>query len=394
MVFQYVFNAKIIMKKKIVRITTIPGSLKVLLKEQLRFINNHYEVIGISSEGSSLDDVSRNEGIRTIPVNMTRTITPLKDLKALYQLYRVLKREKPQIVHTHTPKAGTLGMIAAKLAGVPHRLHTIAGLPLLEATGFKRKLLNAVEKLTYSCATLVLPNSFAMQDIVINEKFCKKEKLKVIGNGSSNGIDTEHYDKTQVLTEKIDSIKKELNIDISDTVFLFIGRVVKDKGINELVNAFDNVNKVHPNTKLLIVGARENNLDPIEETTLSIIKSNDNILETGNVMDIRPFVAVSDIFTFPSYREGFPNVVLQASCMEMPCIVSNINGCNEIITNNLNGLIIPPKNSIKLEEAMLYLMNDPKIAEELASNARPNIIEKYKREIVWNELLKLYNNLN
>jgi len=382
------------MKKKIVRITTIPGSLKVLLKEQLRFINNHYEVIGISSEGSSLDDVSRNEGIRTIPVNMTRTITPLKDLKALYQLYRVLKREKPQIVHTHTPKAGTLGMIAAKLAGVPHRLHTIAGLPLLEATGFKRKLLNAVEKLTYSCATLVLPNSFAMQDIVINEKFCKKEKLKVIGNGSSNGIDTEHYDKTQVLTEKIDSIKKELNIDISDTVFLFIGRVVKDKGINELVNAFDNVNKVHPNTKLLIVGARENNLDPIEETTLSIIKSNDNILETGNVMDIRPFVAVSDIFTFPSYREGFPNVVLQASCMEMPCIVSNINGCNEIITNNLNGLIIPPKNSIKLEEAMLYLMNDPKIAEELASNARPNIIEKYKREIVWNELLKLYNNLN
>ncbi|WP_256867497.1 glycosyltransferase family 4 protein [Winogradskyella forsetii] len=382
------------MKKKIIRITTIPGSLRVLLKEQLRFINNHYEVIGVSSGSPTLEVVSRNEGIRTIPVNMTRTITPLKDLKALYQLYRVFKKEKPHIVHTHTPKAGTLGMIAAKLAGVPHRLHTIAGLPLLEATGFKRKLLNTVEKLTYSCATLVLPNSFAMQDIVINEKFCKKEKLKVIGKGSSNGIDTDHYNKATISNENIDNLKRELNIEVSDTVFLFIGRVVKDKGVNELVKAFDNINKIHPNTKLLIVGPSEYNLDPVEETTLSIMKSNKNILETGSVMDIRPYVAISDIFTFPSYREGFPNVVLQASCMEMPCIVSDINGCNEIITNNFNGLIIPPKDSTKLEEAMLLLMNDSKIAEKLALNARPNIIEKYKREFIWNELLKLYNNLN
>ena len=379
--------------KKIIRITTVPGSLSVLLKGQLGFMSNYYEIIGVSSEGTALENVSRNEGIKTVPVNMTRTITPFKDLKALYQLYRIFKKEKPHIVHTHTPKAGTLGMLAAKLAGVPYRLHTIAGLPLLEATGSKRKLLNTVEKLTYSCATLVLPNSYAMQDIVIEEKFCKKEKLKVIGSGSSNGIDTEHYDKNKVSIESIDKLKQKLKIQPEDTVFLFIGRIVKDKGINELVAAFDTIIKSHLNVKLIIVGPSEKELDPIDAETEDLIKNNPNIHETGMISDIRPYKAISDIFTFPSYREGFPNVVLQASCMEMPCIVSDINGCNEIITHNFNGLIIPSKDSTSLKNVVLDLLNNPQKIKELAKNARPNIINKYKREHIWTELLDLYNNL-
>ena len=379
--------------KKIIRITTIPGSLGVLLKGQLSFMRNHYEVIGLSSGGAVLDSVGEKEGIRTIPVNMTRTITPFKDLKALYQLYKVFKKEKPHIVHTHTPKAGTLGMLAARFAGVPHRLHTIAGLPLLETEGSKRILLNTVEKLTYACSTLILPNSFAMQDIVLDEKFCKKEKLRVIGNGSSNGIDTDHYDKKMVSFVVIDNLKKELGINPEDTVFLFIGRVVKDKGINELVEAFDAISQLHPNTKLIIVGGSEKQLDPIDDATESLIKSNESIVETGSVEDIRPYVAISNMLTFPSYREGFPNVVLQASCMELPCIVTDINGCNEIITHNYNGLIIPTKDSMALKKAMLDLMNNPKHAKELSLNARPNIIKKYKREFIWNELLNLYNNL-
>jgi len=380
--------------KKIIRITTVPGSLGVLLKGQLRFMSNYHEIIGVSSEGSALEDVSRNESIKTVPVNMTRTITPFKDLKALYQLYRVFKKEKPHIVHTHTPKAGTLGMLASRLAGVPHRLHTIAGLPLLEAEGSKRKLLNAVEKLTYSCATLVLPNSFAMQDIVINEKFCKKEKLRVIGNGSSNGIDIDHYSNDKVDTEIVKKLREQLNITSKDTVFLFIGRVVKDKGINELVKAFDAINKSHSDTKLIIVGPSEKQLDPIDPISESLINSNENIHEIGLVKDIRPYVTISNILTFPSYREGFPNVVLQASCMEMPCIVTDINGCNEIITHNFNGLIVPPKDISALEKAMLELYNNPIKINELAKNARPNIIKKYKRETIWNELLELYNDLD
>lgn len=392
MVFEHVFNDKFKMKK-IIRISTIPGSLGHLLKGQLRFMSDHYEVIGIANQSGDLAKVGRDEGIRTIPVEMTRTITPFKDLKGLLELYRIFKKEKPFIVHTHTPKAGTLGMLAAKLAGVPHRLHTIAGLPLLEASGPKRKLLNTVEKLTYACATQILPNSFAMKDIVIKEKFCSEDKLRVIGNGSSNGIDTEHFDKKNVSIESLDKLRKQLNIKSQDIVFLFIGRVVKDKGVNELVEAFDMISKSHSNAKLIIVGQSEKLLDPINPGTESLIKSNINIHETDYVKDIRPYVALSHIFTFPSYREGFPNVVLQAGCMEMPCIVTNINGCNEIISDNYNGLVIPVKDTIALKEAMLELYNNPDKIKELAKNARPNIINKYKRELIWEELLDLYNNL-
>ncbi|EDP69726.1 glycosyl transferase, group 1 [Flavobacteriales bacterium ALC-1] len=393
MVSKHLFNAKIVMKK-IIRITTVPVSLGTLLKGQLKFMSNHYEIIGISSEGEALNKVNRNEGIKTVPVNMTRTITPFKDLKALFQLYRVFKKERPHIVHTHTPKAGTLGMLAARLAGVPHRIHTIAGMPLLEATGFKRKILNVVEKLTYSGATLILPNSFAMQDIIIKEKFCKEKKLRVIGNGSSNGIDTDHYDIKKVSIESTNTLKQHLNINPEDVVFLFIGRVVKDKGINELVEAFDSISKSHSNTKLIIVGGYEKELDPIDASTEALIEKNENIHEIGQVEDIRPYVVISDVLAFPSYREGFPNVVLQASCMEIPCIVTDINGCNEIISNNFNGLIIPPKDSIALKKAMITLYSNPNKIKELAENARPNIVNKYKRELIWKELLELYNNLN
>lgn len=380
--------------KKIIRISTIPGSLWALLKGQLHFMSEYYEVLGISSDSSDFNRISKNEGVRSIKVNMTRTITPLRDLKALYKLFIIFKKEKPFIVHTHTPKAGTLGMLAAKLAGVPHRLHTIAGLPLLETNGFKRKLLNRVEKLTYTSATLILPNSFALKDIIINEKFCKEDKLKVIANGSSNGIDTEHYDLKKVPIESVETIKKQLNINNADTVFLFIGRIVRDKGINELIKAFTEITKSYDNVQLILVGYKEEKLDPLSPETEFLITKNEKIHEVGNIEDIRPYVAVSNILTFPSYREGFPNVVLQASCMEKPCIVTDINGCNEIIKDSFNGLIIPVKNSKALKDAMLKLHNNPHIAEELGKNARPNILKKYKRDMVWKELLNLYNNLN
>ncbi|WP_027126758.1 glycosyltransferase family 4 protein [Gelidibacter mesophilus] len=380
--------------KKIIRVSTIPGSLWALLKGQLRFMSDYYEVIGISSNNSDFNRLHDNEGIRAIPVEMTRSITPFQDLKGLYQLFRIFRKEKPFIVHSHTPKAGTLAMLAAKLAGVPHRIHTVAGLPLLEATGLKRQLLNSVEKITYSSSTLVLPNSFALKDIIIQEKFCKEKKLRVIANGSSNGIDTEHYNQMNVSKESVDEIKDKLNIHHNDTVFLFIGRIVRDKGIDELVEAFNNISESHSNVQLILVGYKEEELDPISPKSELLIKNNGKIHEVGNIEDIRPYVALSHILTFPSYREGFPNVVLQASCMEKPCIVTDINGCNEIIEHNFNGLIIPAKNSNALKDAMLELYNNPDKTMMLAKNARPNIIKKYKRDIVWNELLDLYNNLH
>ncbi len=379
--------------QKLIRITTIPSSLRTLLKGQHRFMSDHYEVIGIASQNDSLVEVRQNEGIRTYAVEMTRTITPLKDLKAVIKLYRIFKKEQPFIVHTHTPKAGTVGMLAAKLAGVPHRLHTIAGLPLLEAKGNKRKLLNAVEKFTYKCATLILPNSFGLERIILEENFTKPNKLKVIGNGSSNGIDTKHYDVALVSEAQKQNLEQELNISKNDIVFIFIGRIVKDKGINELVSAFDALSKTNTNCKLLLVGSRENHLDPLLPETEQLIEENPQIIATGVQKDIRPYVAVSHVLAFPSYREGFPNVVLQCSCMELPCIVSDINGCNEIIEHEVNGLIIPVKQTEALKEAMQFMIDHPDKRNEMIQHSRSRILERYKQEYVWNEILTLYQSL-
>lgn len=353
----------------------------------------HYEIIGVSCDGEALADVKADEGIETRVVEMTRKITPFQDLKATYQLYKLFKKEQPYIVHTHTPKAGTCGMLAAKLAGVPHRLHTVAGLPLLEAVGAKRKLLNVVEKLTYANATQVLPNSLELEKIILNEKFATKKKLKVIGKGSSNGIDTSHFDVNLIPDAQRRTLKKELKIQDHEIVFLFIGRLVKDKGVNELLRAFDNLYKTHSNCKLLLLGQREDNLDPLLPETENLIKSHPAVIAVGQQKDIRPFVAISDIFVFPSYREGFPNVLLQAGSMGLPSIVSDINGCNEIIANNVNGIIIPTKDFNAIEIAMKRLIENPEERMSLAKNARPRIIERFQREYVWNELLKNYKSL-
>lgn len=379
--------------KKIIRITTIPKSLRTLLKGQHKFMSSYYEVIGVSGEGDALEEVRKNEGIKTYVVEMTRSITPCKDLIATFKLYKFFKKEKPFIVHTHTPKAGTLGMIAAKIAGVPHRIHTIAGLPLLEIRGLKRILLDNVEKVTYNCATHILPNSHGLKSIIIKNKYTKSSKLTVIGNGSSNGIDVHHYDAKLISEEELKDHRKKLNIKENDIVFLFIGRMVKDKGLNELISAFNEVSKSNPNCKLILVGPREDHLDPLSTETEIIIRDNKQILSVGSQKDIRPFVAISHVLTHPSYREGFPNVVLQAGSMNLPCIVTNINGSNEIIEHNLNGLIVPVKDKNYLKNAMMYMIDNPDKRLSMSKNSRSIIKERYQREYIWNELLKLYGSL-
>src|SRR5690606_15175182 len=194
---------------------------------------------------------------------MTRKITPFRDAIGIYQLYKIFKKEKPDVVHTHTPKAGTLGMIAAKLAGVPNRMHTIAGLPLLEATGLKRQVLNSVEKLTYACATHIYPNSYGLKTIILDNKFTAEHKLKVIGNGSSNGINTNYFNPNLYTEEAKNALRQELNIALTDKVFVFAGRMVKDKGINELVSSFVTYSKQNPHVKLLLLGVFEEHLNPV-----------------------------------------------------------------------------------------------------------------------------------
>ncbi|MDC0086565.1 glycosyltransferase family 4 protein [Polaribacter sp.] len=382
------------MNKKIIRITTVPSSLKILLKGQLRFINtNGYEVIGISSEGKELIEVSESEAIRTIELNMTRTISPIQDLKAVIKLYKFLKKEKPYIVHTHTPKAGIVGMLASYLAGVPIRLHTVAGLPLMETRGVKRFVLNFVEKLTYKCSTKVYPNSYGLKKIILKHRFTSENKLKVIGNGSSNGIDTSYFNPELFSIEENAVLKTNLGIKKTDFVFIFVGRIVSDKGINELVEAFDKISLVEENIKLLLVGPFEDELDPLQKKTKLLINNNDKIISVGYQNDVRLYFSISNCLVFPSYREGFPNVVMQAGAMKLPSIVSDINGCNEIIENNINGLVIKVKSVDAIYNAMINLTSDKPLFNKLRLNSRDSIKIKYEREVYWGLLLKEYESI-
>ena len=376
-------------KRKLIRITTVPLSLEKLLENQLRFMKEFYNVTAISSEKNRLTQFGLDQGINTYHIELTRKITPLKDIKAVFKLYKFLKKEKPFIVHTHTPKAGIVGMIAAYLAKVPNRLHTVAGLPLLEAKGFKRKVLNIVEKLTYRCATKVYPNSFGLKDIIIEKKFVRKGKLKVIANGSSNGIDTSYFDPELFSWEERQILKSNLNIQKGDFVFIFVGRIVGDKGINELITAFDQLSNEKKKVKLLLVGPLEEELDPLKRPTKEIIKMNKQIISVGFQKDVRPYFAISDVLVFPSYREGFPNVVLQAGAMNSPSIVSDINGCNEIIEENKNGFIIPVKDSDALYKAMIKVTKDT----EMKKISRQMITNRFEQKIVWEALLEEYKSL-
>ena len=384
--------------KKLIRITTVPLSLKVLLKGQLRFMaSNGFDVKGVSSEGEDLREVHENEGIAVEAITMSRKITPFQDLKSLWEMWNFLRKEKPQIVHTHTPKAGIIGMLAARLAGVPHRLHTVAGLPLMEATGTKRKILNFVEKLTYSSATRVYPNSKGLYDFILQNNFIQSNKLKIIANGSSNGIDTTFFSPDQVTEIERVTLREKLNIQPDDFVFVFVGRIVSDKGINELIKAFSELQAAENNEpagiKLLLVGGLENDLDPLNPETLAEINQNKDIISVGFQQDVRSFFAIADALVFPSYREGFPNVVMQAGAMGLPSIVSDINGCNEIIIEGENGLIIPSKNVEKLKEKMLTLAKDKNLYTKLKGNSRRMIENRYEQSVVWNALLEEYEGL-
>jgi glycosyltransferase involved in cell wall biosynthesis len=377
---------------KLFRITTVPISVEKLLGKQLSFMDRYFDVTVISSDQVYLERVGKELGVKTHTINMTRKITPVEDLKSLWTMYAYFRKEKPEIVHSHTPKAGLIGMLAAKLAGVKIRLHTVAGLPLMETTGLKRKVLNLVEKLTYSCATKVYPNSKGLHDFILEEKLGTADKIQVIGNGSTNGIDTAHFSPESYSVSEKAQLRQELEIEASAFVFVFVGRLVKDKGINELVSAFM---KIQTNSskklKLLLVGPLEQDLDPLAPDVLETIDSNPDIISLGFQKDVRPYFAIGNALVFPSYREGFPNVVLQALSMGIPALVSDINGCNEIVQDGYNGSIFPAKDEIALQKSMEQILADY-FYETVKANSRSSIM-KYEQQVIWNLLKENYDNL-
>src|SRR5690606_18272971 len=290
------------MKKKIIRVVTSDVSLG-LLTGQLKYLNEHYEVVGVSSKGKKQKEVASKEGVKIISIQMERPISLFKDLKSLYSLYIFFKKEKPFIVHSITPKAGILSMVASYFAKVPHRFHTFTGLIFPTKEGFSKKVLIITDRILCACATKVFPEGNGVKKDLENYNITSKP-LRVLANGNVNGIDINYYSPLHFSDQFKKKLKESLKIKNTDFVFIFIGRLVTDKGINELIKAFNKLSKKYDGLKLLLVGTYEHKFDPLKPETIDIINHNEHIVSTGWVDDVRPYYAIANVLTFPSYREG------------------------------------------------------------------------------------------
>lgn len=375
------------MKRKLYRLTTISCSFNELLKGQLRFLNNYYDVTAVASDTGTLCSVEQQQGVKTIDITMAREISLWQDIKSLVALYRLFRRDRPDIVHANTPKASLLGMVAAWLARVPHRIYTVTGLRFETTSGLLRFVLKTMERITCLCATKVIPEGDGVRDTLLRERITRKP-LKKILNGNINGVDLRYFSRTEEVMSEAEKLRLE-----GKFTFIFVGRMVKDKGMNELVAAFDRLSREYDNVALRLVGRFEQNLDPLLPKTMDIIQNNANIQLDGYQCDVRPYIAASDVLLLPSYREGFPNVIIQAGALGLPSIVTDISGCNEVIINNVNGVIIPKRSEEALYIAMRDIYLSPQRWQDMASRARDMVAERYEQTELWNALLEMYNNL-
>lgn len=389
---------------KIIRTATVPASLNAFCKGLLSELTaDGYEVVAVSSSGEELVEVGKREGVMTIAVPMERHISPLKDFVSLCKMTKVMIQEKPDMVHSMTPKAGLITMIAAWIARVPVRIHTFTGLVWPTATGLSRKILMMTDWITCACATHVIPEGEGVKaDLTAH---ITKKPMKVLGYGNVRGIDLSHY------VRKTENYKENENNHADGALtFLFVGRLVKDKGINELVRAFVrlfdenksyNENKKCASVRLILVGPEEPELDPLLPETKRMMDECPAIEAVGTQKDVRPWMEMSDVLAFPSYREGFPNVVIEAGAMDLPCIVTDINGSREIIVSEKlilkseelsvdsdklrvydNGVIIPSQNEEALYEAMKWMMEHPEERERMSKNARPMVASRFEQSFV------------
>ncbi len=409
------------MKKKLIRVTTADISLNSLLKGQLKFLNQYFEVVGVAKDTGVLKEVSEREGIRVVDAPLERPISLVKDIKGLWFLYRLFRKEKPWCVHANTPKGSLLAMIAAWFACVPHRVYTVTGLRYQGAHGLLRMILKTMERLSCLFATNVIPEGQGVLQCLKRDNITKKS-LQVIHYGNINGKDTEFFSRDNTIQtaslkladkhiflrnlsekEARSLVRSELGFSNNDFIFVFIGRLVNDKGLGELADALRKLEDEKLEIKLLLIGEIDGEDDALAKDKLNYLMQSKNIKYIGVQSDIRPYLMASDVLVFPSYREGFPNVPLEAGALGLPAIVTNINGSNEIIEDGVNGKIIqaPLDNkgvrvndiTIELYTMMKWFYYHPEEVKRMGENARPIICERYEQHNVWKALLEYYKQL-
>ena len=376
------------MKKKIIRAVTVSMSVDFFTPMVKDLQEKGYEVVSVSSPGPELEHL-RELDVKVIEVPMERRMSPFKDLKSLWRLIKVFRAERPYMVHSMTPKAGLLCMMAAWLTRVPRRIHTFTGLVWPTATGPSRKVLMLTDWLTCAFATHIIPEGEGVKNDL--QQYITRKPMKVLGYGNVRGVDMVRFSRRPEVMAMADEIKKD-----GVFTFLFVGRIVGDKGMNELVQAFKRLQAECANVRLLLVGPFEEELDPLKPETMEEIESNPGIEHVGPKYgdELLAHYATSDCFVFPSYREGFPNTVMEAGAMELPCIVTDINGSREIIVDGKNGVIIPSKDVDALYKAMKSMVTDSDKTTHYASQARQMIADRFEQSFVRKCLYEFYEEVN
>ena len=372
------------MNKKIIRAVTVSMSVGFFEPMVKDLQQKGYEVVSVSSPGPELEHL-RELNVKAIEVPMERRMSPTKDLKSLWSLIKVFRQERPYMVHSMTPKAGLLCMLAAWLTRVPRRVHTFTGLVWPTSTGLSRKVLMLTDWLTCAFATHIIPEGEGVKHDL--QQHITRKPMKVLGYGNVRGIDMQRFSRRPEVMAMADEIRKD------DTfTFLFVGRIVGDKGMNELMQAFKQLQGECPDVRLLLVGRFEENLDPLQPETMEEIESNPGIEHVGAKYgdELLAHYAASNCFVFPSYREGFPNTVMEAGAMELPCIVTDINGSREIIMDGKNGVIIPSKDVEALYKAMKAMATNKTQTVHYASQARLMIADRFEQSFVRQCLYEFY----
>ncbi|WP_354686947.1 glycosyltransferase family 4 protein [Cupriavidus necator] len=375
---------------KIVIVSTVPETISVILRDQPRFLRQHFDVEVVSSPGEACRVIAQNEGVHVHTVRMERGISVLRDVLSVLAMIRVLRRARPTLVHSYTPKAGLVTMLAAWVCRVPVRTHTFTGLIFPSSRGLRRQLLIWVDRLICACATHVVPEGNGVRNDLVSWRITGKP-LQVIGNGNIAGIDLDHFSPDAAgQHEAAAQLRARLGIGAEAFVFCYIGRLNRDKGLPELLAAFA---QMPQHCHLLLVG----DLDltaPADGATLAALRAHPRVHETGFVDDVRPALRASDVLVLPSYREGFPNVVLQAGAMALPVVATDINGSNEIIEPGINGWLVPVRDAAALAQAMLQAEQaTPAEREALGRRARQRICERFERREHWERLLAFYRGL-
>jgi glycosyltransferase involved in cell wall biosynthesis len=376
----------------LVHITTVPISLAIHLSGQLEYIRRRGFVIHvITSPGAELDTFAARERVPVHAIPMARAITPAKDLVALWKLWRTLRRIRPDIVHSHTPKGGLLGMMAAALARTPVRVYHIRGLPFVTATGFRRWLLRLSELTSCSLAHRVLAVSHSMQAMAVEEGLCPAQKVKVILGGSGNGVDSDgRFRPPDEDARK--AARARLQFPANAIVVGFVGRVSREKGIRELAEAWQRLRELEPRARLLLVGWIEAN-DAESSEAVKSLRADPRVNFTGPVPDTVPFYAAMDVVALPTYREGFPNAALEAAAMALPIVATSVPGCVDAVQDGVTGILVPAQDAEGLERALRNYLSDPALRVKHGEAGRRRVATEFRREAIWDGILLEYIDL-